>query len=218
MIALILLGLATFAAGGGAVGLGRRLGDGEEAEQRAEAAESAAMIARFCSLSDVVRAMPPGSPELERYTAAVYGRLSNAGHRRRRLKWFAAYLKDEVEVLWERQLPRALRACAWPKTARRPEDVYRMHSHASQVPGTLWIYRLPAATLPCIKGTTNTQLNSSLFFAGTHLASSLFYAGSPGPAYLEVAHRGGDTTASRWVITNYEPQKRQLTPPEITNS
>ncbi|KAJ1627466.1 hypothetical protein T492DRAFT_876623, partial [Pavlovales sp. CCMP2436] len=63
-----------------------------------------------CSLVDVVRAMPPGSAELERYVTAVYGELADAAVRRRRLAWFEAYLLDEVDVLFESQLPRALRA------------------------------------------------------------------------------------------------------------
>ncbi|KAJ1627465.1 hypothetical protein T492DRAFT_178881 [Pavlovales sp. CCMP2436] len=93
-------------------------------------------VKAHCSLVDVVRAMPPGSAELERYVTAVYGELADAAVRRRRLAWFAACLHHDVDVLWERELPRALRACAWPRYARRHGDVYRVLSPVSQVPLT----------------------------------------------------------------------------------
>ena len=72
--------------------------------------------------------MPAGSAALEAYLEKVYGRAPSAGAARARA---AAWAWDRVELVWERHLPRELRAAcarAWPCDPVGFGSVYRAHS------------------------------------------------------------------------------------------
>ena len=81
-----------------------------------------------CGLANLTAAMPAGSAALEAYLEKVYGRAPSAGAARARA---AAWAWDRVELVWERHLPRELRAAcarAWPCDPVGFGSVYRAHS------------------------------------------------------------------------------------------
>jgi len=101
---------------------------------------------RLCNLQDILAAMPPGSSALARYVTAVYGAATSK--RAALLEWFASHLRDEVEIVYKKHLPRhLLNVCRWMREPTAINDVHTLLS--SWFPrSALWVHRLPGR-VPC---------------------------------------------------------------------
>ena len=101
-----------------------------------ETALASCVVMSLCTLSDISRALPPGSAALDEYLKGVYG-----GSPSRSWSWEAA------DVVHERLLPALLRAgCVWPAGPSGRGSVYlqqrALGAGAGYMPtGLLWVYQ-----------------------------------------------------------------------------
>lgn len=109
----------------------------------------------LCTLANITKALAPGTAALERYLSGVYGPEHDRAKRKARGLWFAEHLRERVQVIYEKLLPRELtRQCTWPTVPQGRGDVHRSLLSLAQPADTLWVHRLDGPT-PCPRSCLN---------------------------------------------------------------